>query len=318
LFIAVTGANGFVGRNLVRELLARGHSVRALVRYPDAGLGNEPIEAIATGPIEAIADWRPYLADVDVVAHLAARAHLADRDMQDEALFRAVNTTATLSLARSALRRKTAHFIYLSSIGVHGSETEPGHPFRANSPFNPQNHYARSKAEAEAGLRALHAEGAMGITILRPPLIYGPGARGNFRSLCELVRRAPALPFAAIDNRRSMIAVENLSAAICTALEKQATEFSPYPVCDGEDFSLPQLVTMLAEGMKKTCRLFPVPRTLLMQGAALFNRKKQMQVLTRSLQAEDADFRNRTGWANAVDPKTALRNAAAWLTNALK
>jgi nucleoside-diphosphate-sugar epimerase len=318
LHIAVTGANGFVGRNLIRELVGRGHSVRALVRYPDAALANEPIEVIATGPIEAIEDWRPYLTGVEAVIHLAARAHLADRDMQDASLFRAVNTTATLALAKSAAKRKVSRFIYLSSIGVHGDETKTGIPFRAGSPFNPQTHYARSKAEAELGLRALHAEGAMEITVLRPPLIYGIGARGNFRALCELVKRAPALPFASINNLRSMVAVENLSSAICAGLEKQNTAFSSYVVCDGKDFSLPQLVTLIAQGMKKSCRLFPVPHFMLMQTAALFARKRQMRTLTQSLQVDDTDFRRDISWTNPVEPEIALRHAAAWLTNAFK
>lgn len=320
MHIAVTGANGFVGRKLIRALVTLGHNVRALVRYPDTALSAEPIEAIATGPIEAIDDWRPYLTGIEAVIHLAARAHLDDKGMQDEALFRAVNTTATLALAKSAAKRKVAHFIYLSSIGVHGNETKTGQAFHADSPFNPQNHYARSKAEAETRLRALHAEGTMGITVLRPPLIYGTGARGNFRALCELVKHAPALPFASIKNLRSMVAVENLTGAICTALEKRSAQFSPYVICDGKDFSLPQLVALLAQGMKKPCLLFPMPRFMLLRGAALLGKKRQMQMqtLTQSLQVDASGFRRDFSWADVLEPEAALRQAAAWLTNTCK
>jgi UDP-glucose 4-epimerase len=302
LQIAVTGANGFVGRMLIRKLLAHGHNVRALMRFPDAALANEPIEAIATGPIEAIDDWRPYLTGIDTVIHLAARSHLDEQRMQDAALFRAVNTTATLSLAKSAMKRKVSHFIYLSSVGVHGDETYAGAPFCETSPYNPQNHYARSKAEAEQGLRALHEEGGMGITVLRPPLIYGAGARGNFRKLCELVRRAPALPFGLIDNRRSMIAVENLSSTVCTVAARGGSGLAFYMSADSRDFSLPELVR----------------GGLLMQAARLAGRGAQMHTLTHSLQADASAFRRAFPGKDEIEPETALRQAAAWLTDALK
>ena len=308
--IAITGANGFVGRSLSRMLASSGHEVRALVRFPDATLASEPIEAIATGPIERIDDWRPYLNGIDVVIHLAARAHLNDKDMLDAEHFRAVNTTATLALAKSAAKRKVRHFIYLSSIGVHGDETVPGQSFQPNSPFNPKTPYANSKAKAELGLRAMYEADAMGITILRPPLIYGKGARGNFRALCALVKRSPALPFASIKNLHSMIAVENLNSAIAAALNKQSSAFSAYTICDGEHLSLGELVSCLAQGMHKTCLLFPMPHSLLQLGARLAGKENQMQKLTQSLQIDASDFCRDFSWKAVIKTQAALKIAA--------
>ncbi len=309
--IAVTGANGFVGMSLVRELARRGHQVRALTRFPDAALSCEPVETIATGPIEAIEDWRPYLSGIESVIHLAARAHLNDREMQDDIRIRAINTAATLALAKSAAKRKVGHFIYISSIGAHGNETKAGLPFRADSPLNPQSIYARSKADAERGLRAMQALSAMRMTVLRPPLVYGPGARGNFRKLCRLVARAPALPFASVDNRRSWIAVENLTSAICAIAEKGAPDYGSYVICDGEDFSLPRLVSLIAEGSQKRCPLVPVPPFLLVQFAALLGRRNQMSKLVGSLQVDASDFRRDFSWASIIDAGSALKAAAA-------
>lgn len=315
MHIAVTGANGFVGRSLISALNARGHRIRALVRYPDAGPGNENVETIATGPIEAISDWRSYLTGIDTVIHLAARSHIADKDMDDAALFRAVNTTATLTLAQSALKRKVRHFIYLSSVGVHGNETQAGHPFHSGSPYNPQNNYAQSKAEAEAGLRALQGSG-MRISVMRPPLIYGKGSRGNFRALCSLVANTNALPFSAVKNARSIIAVENLSGAICAVIEQEGSGFAADVVSDGRDFSLPQLVKMVAAGLQKKCLLYPAPLFLLLPAASLLGKGRQMRALTQSLQVDDADFRREFAFRNTVEPEAALPQAAAWLTKA--
>lgn len=310
LRIAVTGANGFVGQSLIKDLLARGHQVRALVRFPDAALANLPLETIATGPIEAIGDWRPYLTGIDAVVHLAARAHLNDRAMLDAQSIRAVNTTATLALAKSAAKRKIGHFVYLSSIGVHGEATPEGKAFRSDSPFSPQTNYTRSKVEAEEGLRALQSGSAMGITVLRPPLIYGPGTRGNFRALCRLVAQAPVLPLGSICNRRSLIAVENLTSAIGAILDMNNAAFQSYVISDGLDFSLPELVRLAAEGLQKNCLLLPVPRWLLLSGATLAGKKRQMQKLTQSLQIDMSEFRDDFGWQPVVKPKEALKKAA--------
>lgn len=311
--IAVTGANGFVGRSLVKELTIRGYKVRALVRYPDASLASYPIETVATGPIESISDWRPYLTGTDCVVHLAARAHLKDKDMLDAEKFRAVNINATLALARSAAKRKVKHFIYLSSIGVHGDETTAHGRFSPSSPFNPQTHYARSKAEAEDGLRDM--AGAMTITSLRPPLIYGPGARGNFRALCHLVQRAPALPFHSLRNRRSLLAVENLSSAICTILEKPQEGYAAYTICDEKSYSLPDLISIIAKGLNKHCMLVPLPVFILRQAAALIGRSDEITKLTQSLLVDSKDFCSRFNWSSAVESDIALVQAAASYLN---
>lgn len=308
--IAVTGANGFIGRTLIEALLARGHQLRALVRFPDASLHALRIETIATGPIESITDWRPYLTDTDCVVHLAARVHLNEKEMLDEARIRAINTDATLHLARSAARRKVRHFLYLSSISVHGDETRPGHAFSDFAPFQPKTAYARSKADAERGLQTVHAETGMAVTCLRPPLVYGPGARGNFRSLCRLVRSAPALPFLSLHNRRAMISAGNLSHAMASVLEAEASGHSAHVINDGE-FSLPQLVRLIAAGLGRHCLLLPAPKMLLLAAARLAGRSTEMRKLIGSLQVDSAGFRMAYPWSPLQDPAETVRQAAA-------
>ena len=290
--------------------MARGFSVRALVRFPDAFLSSLPIETIATGPIEHIDDWRSQLVGVDAVVHLAARAQAGADGNFGEAQMRAVNVGATLSLAQSAARRKVPHFVYLSSVKVLGDRSPGDSAFRADAPFDPQDMYARSKAEAELGLRDLSANGQTGMTILRPPLVYGAGARGNFRALCRLVRGAPALPFASVKSRRSLIAVENLAAAIVAAIENPGNNLRTYLLSDGEDFSLPELIRLIADGQGKRCTLFPVPIGLLNAGARLVGQTQAMLRLTQPLRLDAAPFRRDFSWRNAIDPSLAMKAAA--------
>jgi len=294
--VAVTGANGFVGRALIGSLLAHGHSVKALTRGPDTSLILPGVEGVATGAIEQITDWRPFLDRVEAVVHLAARAHVKDADFADEVLVQAINTRATLSLAESAARRGVRRFVYLSSVKVNGEATEPGRPFRPDDPPAPGDLYARSKADAERGLAEIAARTGLAVTVLRPPLVYGTGVRANMRALIDLVARVPALPFGAIDNRRSLISVDNLASALVVALSSQAAAGRTYLVSDGEDPSTPDLVRAIARHLGRTVLLLPVPVPVLEMAGRAFGRQAQIERLTRSLQVDPSAFVAEAGW----------------------
>ena len=204
-------------------------------------------------------DWRAALAGIDAIVHLAARAHvLRDSSADAHALYRAVNTLGALRLAEAAAAAGVRRFVFLSSVRVHG-ERSTGAPFTEASPLVAQDPYGRSKAEAERGLAALAAAGRLEPVILRPPLVYGPGARGNFARLVRLVARGVPLPLGAVRNRRSLIFVGNLVDAIVRSLDDPAAAGETFMVSDGEDVSTPELVRRIARALGKPARLVPVP-----------------------------------------------------------
>ena len=206
-------------------------------------------------------DWRSALAGVDAVVHLAARAHvLRDSSADAHALYRAVNTLGALRLAEAAAAAEIRRFVFLSSARVHGNRTT-GVPFTESSPLLAEDPYGRSKADAERGLAALGATGRLEPMILRPPLVYGPGARGNFARLVALVARGVPLPLGAVRNRRSLIFVGNLVDAIVRSLDHPAAAGETFLVSDGEDLSTPDLVRRIARALGKPARLVPVRRS---------------------------------------------------------
>lgn len=310
--VAVTGANGFVGRAVVAALRARGHGVVALTRAPDASLIAPGVTGIATGPIEAITDWRRFLDGADAVVHLAARAHVPDAAFADAAQVRAINTTATLRLAEDAARRGIRRFLYLSSIKVNGASTAPGQPFRASDPMDPRDAYARSKADAETGLAALAARTGLTPTILRPPLVYGPGVRANFLKLIGLVARVPVLPFGTIDNARSLISVDNLASAIVTALEHAAAPGRSYLVSDGIDLSTRDLVRLIARALGRRIVLVPVPVALLRLAGPAVGGAEAVRRLTESLVLDSAEFAQEMNWRPVETPEQGIAKTVAW------
>lgn len=295
--VAVTGANGFVGRAVVTTLLAHGHQVRALTRSPDTSLIIPGVEGIATGDIERIEDWRPFLAGTEAVVHLAARAHVPDARFADPEIIRAINTTAALRLAEAAARRGVRRFLYLSSVKVMGEATpRDASPLTSAAPLAPADLYARSKAEAETGLGGIAARTGLSLTILRPPLVYGPGVRANFRSLVKLVAKAPVLPFGAIRNRRSLVSVDNLAGAIQAAIAHPAAGGRTFFVTDGEDPSTPELIRAIAAGLGRSVAEVPVPPALLTAAAGLIGKTEAMRRLTESLRVDGSEIRVALGW----------------------
>jgi len=239
----------------------------------------------------------PVVSNVDVVVHLAARVHVmrdAARDPITE--YRRVNTEGTLNLARQAATAGAQRFVFLSSVKVNG---ETG-SFRESDVPAPSDAYGLSKYEAEQGLKEIAAETGMAVVIIRSPLVYGPDVQANFRALMRGLALGIPLPLAAVDNRRSLVGLDNLVDLIVTCIEHPAAANETFFVSDGEDLSTPQLISRLARAMGRPARLIPLPPTLLTTGAMLLGKRDVAQRLLGSLQVDISKARRLLGWSPPV------------------
>ena len=267
--ILITGASGFIGSALCGRASDAGLQVVAAHRtLPTPVPTKNYIEHRQVGEIHRATDWTDALAGCDVVMHLAGRAHhLREKPSEALALHREVNTQGTLRLVQQAIEAGVKRFVFVSTIGVNGTTTKPGQMFREEGVPAPETAYAISKWEAEKGLQALAVASGMELVIIRPPLVYGWGAPGNFSRLVHLVSRGLPLPLAAIHNQRSFISIRNLTDLLLVCATHPAAANETFLISDGRDFSTPQFLQMIADSMGVKLRLFPIP-TLLLKAAA--------------------------------------------------
>lgn len=308
--ILVTGANGFVGSALAARLSQSGAGVRAAVRRPPAA-PRQGLEYVAAPSLSAGADWRHALEGVSAVVHAAARVHV----MRDEASdplqeFRRANVEGTLALARQAAAAGVERFVFVSSIKVNGESTPRDRPFSAADVPQPQDPYGVSKLEAERALVGLARETGLQVVIVRPPLVYGPGVKANFFALLRWLHRGVPLPFGAIHNRRSLVALENLVDLLATCVEHPAAPGQTLLVSDGEDLSTTELLRRLAVALGKRARLVPVPERALIIAAQVLGAGSIARRLCGSLCVDIAPTRRLLGWAPPVGVDAGLRMAA--------
>jgi nucleoside-diphosphate-sugar epimerase len=307
--LLVTGAGGFVGRALTLEAVARGLTVRAASRCYSAFPAM--IECVSVGDIDGCTDWLNALKDCDVVVHLAARVHVMHDTKPDPLTeFRKVNVDGTLNLACQAVVAGVKRFVFISSIGVNGAETFNS-PFVVQDEPAPHSPYAVSKHEAELGLQALAFETGMELVIIRPPIVYGPNAPGNFGSLINWLSRGLPLPLGAVtQNRRSLVALDNLVDFILTCLQHPKAANRTFLVSDGEDLSTAKLLQRMGKAMYRPARLLPVPVSLLTVAARLLGKTAVAQRLLSSLQVDISETCELLGWRPPVSVDEGLRRAA--------
>ena len=243
----VTGASGFVGTFLMEEMKRRNLPVIGVTRSAKPELLTIPTYGKAM-------EWGPLLKDVDTVVHLAARVHvMKDREQNPLQEFRQANVEATLHLARAAARHGVRRMVFVSTIKVNGEFTQPGHPFKAEDDPMPNGPYAQSKAEAEAGLLQIGRETGLEVVILRPPLVYGPGHKGNLATLADWAKFGFPSPFGAVQNRRSLVHVSNLCSAIIAACKHPNAANQVFLIADSSSVSTHDI--FLASGWRKSSRL---------------------------------------------------------------
>jgi nucleoside-diphosphate-sugar epimerase len=309
--VLVTGASGFIGRRLVARLAADGYAVRASVHrtLPVLPTG---CEAVQCGPIGPETDWSAALADVEAIVHLAARAHVI-REMAADPLhaFRQVNAEGTRRLAEQGAARGVRRFVLVSSIGVLGRSTDGRPPFRPEDPPEPESPYAQSKLEAERALWAVASASGMEGAVVRPPLVYGPKARGNLDRLTQLIARGVPLPLASVDNARSMIGLDNLVDLLVACLRQPGAAGRTLLAADGEDISTPALIRRLATAMGRRAFLLPTPPGLLRAAGRALGRQNEVAGLIGSLQVDIAATRSALQWTPPVSVEDGIRRAVA-------
>lgn len=255
----VTGATGFIGTRLCEWLVSEGHSVIGVSRSGAGSVRGVDYRAADFADPNAIGGC---LDSVDCIVHLAGRAHVLNKQGDTAALYRAVNCDATLGLARMAMAAGVRRFVFISSIGVNGNESADQR-FTETSVPSPVAHYARSKLDAEQGLQALVQSGGMELVIIRPPLVYGAQAPGNFRTLLKVVNKGIPSPFGLVRNARSIVSVDNLTRLISLASQHPKAAGHLFLASDGTDVSTSQILSALAQGMQKRQWSIPVPPVLL-------------------------------------------------------
>lgn len=305
--VLITGSSGFVGRRLVTRLKDTSCRLRCSVR----GSSQEK-DVVSVGDIGPETIWGEALIDISTVIHLTARVHIMKDEVPDPlAEYRKVNVEGTLNLARQAAQAGVKRFIFISSIKVNGEQTLLGKPFTSGDTPAPEDPYGISKNEAEQGLQQLAQETGMEVVIIRPPLVYGPGVKGNFRSIMRLINKGIPLPLGAIHNQRSLVGLENLVDFIITCIDHPAAANQTFLVADGEDLSTTDLLRRVGQAMGKPARLIPVPMSVLKFGARLLGKQALAQRLCGNLQVDISKARQLLGWEPPVSVDEGLRRAVA-------
>lgn len=292
--VLVTGANGFVGAALCPALERAGHAVRRAVRQVS---GPAQPDTVAVGDIGPATEWSQALDGIDVVVHLAGRAHVMQESMDPQAVRAAyfdTNAHGTEALARAAAAQGVKRLVFVSSIKVNGEATSDT-PYRETDEPRPEDDYGRSKRAGEERLALVSGQTKLEYVIVRPPLIYGPGVKGNLARLMRIVDRGVPLPLGCIDNRRSLVGVTNLVSALALCCEHVDAAHRTFLVSDGRDLSTPDLIRAIAAALDRNPRLLPVPPSWL-RALARVTGSGALTRLTGSLQVDDRVLRESLGW----------------------
>lgn len=291
----ITGANGFVGKALAEKLNYMGWETFGAVRSNVEGINYSHI--FVTGEIGGKTDWMEALVEQEVVIHLANRAHVI-RDSAADPLYeyRKANVDGTLALARQASEAGVRRFVFISSIKVNGERTAEK-PFRPEDPPSPVDPYAVSKWEAEQGLSELSENTGMELVIIRPPLVYGPGVKGNLASMRNIINKGFPLPFAGIHNQRDLIGLGNLIDLITVCISHPKAAGQTFLCSDGTPLSTPELVGYIAQAQNRSPRLFRLPDWVLSIGSSLLGKKDLYERLTGDLQVDMEHTKTQLGWS---------------------
>jgi nucleoside-diphosphate-sugar epimerase len=265
---------------------------------------------VAIGDIGAETDWSTSLAGVTTIVHLMAHVHKSgQREAETTGVYRRVNTDGCLNLARQAAAAGVKRFVFISSIGVNGSCSSQ--PFTEQDNPRPSGPYAVAKVEAEKGLREIALSTGMEVIIIRPPLVYGPAAPGNFSRLIRIINKGYPLPLGAIHNQRSFLALDNLIDFILVCIAHPAAANETFLVADGEDISTTEFLQRIGKVLGEPVTLLALPMWMLKILALCIGKSAEVRQLCESLQIDISKARNVLGWDPPISVDEGLRRAVA-------
>lgn len=309
MMILLTGASGFVGKGVLKTAQQRSLKIRPVFRSIDLAKGHH--EAVLVSGLDGSADWSIALKGIDVVIHAAARAHIMRKEALDPlAEYRRVNVEGTLNLAYQAAAAGVRRFIFISSIKVNGEASAQGRPFTPDDAPAPEDAYGLSKAEAEEELKQVAQVTGMAVTIIRPPLIYGPGVKGNLATLISWVLRGIPLPLGGVThNRRSLVGLDNLVDLILVCADHPKAANQTFLISDGEDMSTFELLRKISKALGRPARLIWVPAGLISFMAGLVGKQLISQRLLGTLQLDINKTCELLNWKPSVSVDEGLRRA---------
>ncbi len=296
--ILVTGATGFIGQSLVPALARQGFFVRAAARDPSRIAAGPNIEPVAMPDLSGPADWSVALEDVSHIVHLAGIAH-APGALPDDVYTR-INTEAVTELAGQA-KDKIERFVLMSSVRAQAGLSSPTTITEAETPV-PTEIYGRTKLEAERRL----SESGVEFTVLRPAVVYGPGVKGNIASLATIAKTPMPLPFGGLDNRRSLLSIDNLIGAVAHVLQTEETRNETYLVADAEPISVAGMVAAMREGLGGPPRLVKMPHRAIRRLMKSFGREADWERVCGAFEIDPAKLMA-TGWKPEVESAEGIR-----------
>lgn len=312
--VFLTGATGFVGQALLKKLLKQNHNLSLLLRQSHKLQENDIVNIVTIEDIGSCPDISSSLKGIDCFIHLAARVHMMNENQSDSlTAYRKTNVTATMNIAKQAAAAGVKRLVFLSSIKVNGEQTTEGLPFTEEVQTVPSDIYGLSKYEAEQALLALAKETEMEVVIIRPPVVYGAGVKANFASLIAAVKKSLPLPFGAIQNKRSMIAIDNLVDFIELCADRNRSPEAAneiFVISDDEDISTTQLLRKVAKAYGRKPFLISIPVTWMKFSAKLLGKSAVAERLFGNLQVNCSKAKEMLGWKPVVTMQQQLQKMA--------
>jgi nucleoside-diphosphate-sugar epimerase len=307
--IAITGANGFIGKSLCKTFSKLNRPFVRIVRSENSLKTLNGINTIFVGDINSNTNWSQSLEDCEVIIHCAGKAHVMDNkdNLYD---YYKVNTEGTKNLAEQATQAGVKRLVFLSSIKVNGENTDKiniGKKFYYKDMPDPQDVYARSKLEAEKALWEISSRTGLEVVVVRLPLVYGYGAKGNLSRLIKLIKLGIPLPLSIIKNKRSMIGIDNLINLLIRCIDHPKANGKTFLASDGEDLSTPQLIKLIGSSMGRKAYLFPVPLFLLKILGSIFGKQKEIIRLTESLRIDNNYVKEILDWRPPLSIEESIR-----------